>query len=238
MCRATGGGLPWLALGAAARLYPLMLAPLWWRFLDRRARLAGILLSLPIALLLIIPFLDPVALTSYTTVLARFTNFYEFNGGFYYGVKWILDELHLKPSNAIAGSIGTGMQLALLLALWLRSPRDRSTIELAGGALLIVTAQIIFGAKVHIWYFVAPLYLLALLPRHALRGAWLWGALIAPFTYLIYATDAHAERLDVVAIEWGGFALLSIYGAVRGSRSMAGRGNRTPVSDTGTGGRD
>lgn len=205
-----GGGLPGLALGVSTRLYPLMLIPLWWRFLDRRSVLRGIILSLPFALLFI-PLLDPAALESYTTVLARFTNYYEFNGGFYYGVKWLLDELHIKPSNVISGSIAAAAQLLVILAVWLWPVRDRSMRTLAQRALLIITAQIVLGAKVHVWYFVAPLFLLTLIGEHPLRRAWLWVALVAPFTYLIYASDPPAERFDVVAIEWGGFLLIALF---------------------------
>lgn len=220
MMRSAGGGVPGLAIGGILRLYPLALLPLWGRFLGARMWVQGLLLSLPVFLFML-PLLDPAALDNYATVLARFTNYYEFNGGFYYAVKWMADELRLAPSNRIAGAIGTGAQLLIFLMLWLRMPRDRSMPGLAWRALLLVTAQILLGAKVHIWYFVAPLYLLPLVSRHALQRAWLWALLAAPFTYMIYTSDPPRESMTVVAIEWGGFALLAAWDFYRSRHRSA-----------------
>lgn len=217
LMRSAGGGVPGLAIGGVLRLYPLVLLPLWGRFLGVRAWLQGLLLSLPV-LLLLLPLLDPAVLHNYSTVLVRFTNYYEFNGGFYYGVKWIADELRLTPSNRIAGLIATGIQLLIFLVLWFRSPGDRSMPVLAWRTLLLVTAQIVLGAKVHVWYFIAPLYLLPLASHRLLQKAWLWVLLVAPFTYLIYAVNPPLEHMGVLAIEWGGFVLLAIWDILRSRR--------------------
>jgi hypothetical protein len=216
----SGGGIGGVAFGGALRLYPFALIPLWWRFIGRRRMLIGLAASLPV-LLLFVAMLDPRAIENYTTVLGRFTNYYEFNGGFYYAVKGILDHYHIKPSNVIAGAIGTGTQLALLLAVLLWPLRDRTARSLALRALLLTSATIVLGAKVHVWYFVAPLFLLPLVPGSALSRAWRWAALVAPFTYLIYAVDPPRERMEIVAIEWGGFLLLALFDL---RRSRMGRG--------------
>ncbi len=207
----SGGGVPGLALGTALRLHPLLVLPLWWRYLGARRWLPGLALSLPF-LLLFIPLLLPDALGNYLAVLERFTNYYEFNGGFYYGVKWLLDEIHLKPSNTIAGGIGAALQLLCVLLAWVLPVRDRSVRGLAWRALIVITAQIVFGAKVHIWYFAAPLFLLPLAGNDLLRRPWMWAALAAPFTYLMYTLSPPAELMAVVALEWGGFLLLLAYG--------------------------
>ncbi len=200
-------GLVGLALGASMRLFPLLLFPLWMRFLARKEVIVGLLLSVPFILLLAV-FLDPVALDTYSTVLTRFTNYYEFNGGFYYGVKAILDTVHIKPSNVISGSIGTVTLLVGALSVWLWPVRERTTSSLAWRMLIILTLQIILPAKVHIWYFVAPLFVLPLFVKKSLSVAWLWVALIAPWTYLMYAWEPHAERMEVLILEWGGFLAL------------------------------
>lgn len=206
----SGGGMPGLALGAALRLHPLVLLPLWGRYLGARRWLPGLALSLPF-LFLFIPLLLPDALGKYLAVLERFTNYYEFNGGFYYGVKWLLDELHLKPSNRIAGGMGAALQLLCFLLAWFLPVRGRSVRGLAWRALIVITAQIVFGAKVHIWYFAAPLFLLPLAGNDTLRRPWMWAALAAPFTYLMYTVSPPAELMTVVALEWGGFLLFLAY---------------------------
>ncbi len=174
----------------------------------------GMIAGLPF-LLLFGAMLNPEALGNYGAVLARFTNYYEFNGGFYYGVKWVLDHYHLKPSNTIVGAIATCVQCISIAAIVLWPVRDRSVRTLAGRALLLTSVLIITGAKVHVWYFVAPLFLLPLAAGMRLRRAWLWAALIAPVTYAMYAADPPHERMELVAVEWGGFLLLALYGMVR-----------------------
>ncbi len=209
-----GSGLPAIALGVAARLHPASLIPLWWRFLGYRAAARGLVLAVP-ALLLLVPLFEPRAWATYSTVLERFTNFYEFNGGFYNTVKWLLDEWHIKPSNTIAGAVSSGTLAVTLLAIWLWPVRDRGVRALAWRALLAVTVQIVLGPKVHVWYFVAPLVLLPLVSRQTLRAAWLWVAGVAPLTYLYFASQPPGERLDVLIAEWGGFVVLAVYGLVR-----------------------
>ena len=210
MAGSPGGGMAGLLLGGSLRLYPLALLPLWWRFIGWRRMIAG----LPF-LLLFAAMLSPEALENYGTVLARFTNYYEFNGGFYYGAKWVLDYYHLKPSNTIAGAIATCVQCISIIAIVLWPVRDRSVRTLAGRVLLLTSVLIVTGAKVHVWYFVAPLFLLPLVAGTSLRRAWLWAALLAPATYAMYAVDPPRERMELVAVEWGGFLLLALYGAMR-----------------------
>ncbi len=203
-----GKGLPGLSFGVATRLFPLLLLPLWSRFLSKRSLVVGGLLSIPFLLLLYV-FIDPEAFSRYTTVAQRFTNFYEFNGGFYMAVKGLLDELHIKPSNRIAGGITTGLMLLGVAAITLWPLQKKTLSRLLAGVMGIVTLQIALSAKVHIWYFVLPLYLLAFVPDKRFGLAWLWVALIAPLTYLHYSTEPFQERVWVVALEWGGFAVLA-----------------------------
>jgi alpha-1,6-mannosyltransferase len=234
--RSSVGATFGIMFGALARLFTLLLIPLWWRLSGGREREAGVGV-LAVMMLLFLPLIEPRAFESFTSVGVRFTNYYEFNGGFYNAVKWTLDELHLAPSNAIAGAIGVAIQLLLFVTVWWwagKSPEmwrgdsassapapsvdwqsmegeTRSRLRRAATATLaIVTAQMFFGTKVHIWYFVAPLYLSALLPESIFRRAWLWAALVGPFTYLYYAWTPHAERAEVIAIEWGGFLCIVI----------------------------
>lgn len=215
-----GRGLPGLAFGVGTRLFPLLAMPLWLRFVERGRRPIGLLLALPF-LLLLYPLLDPDAFSRYSTVAARFTNFYEFNGGVYFGIKGILDALHFAPSNAIAGGITTGLMLAGIAVVTLWPIRKRTVRALVTRMLAIVTLQIALGAKVHVWYFVVPLYLLSLWPERRLLLPWVWATLIAPLTYLYYVAEPFGEKMWAVALEWGGFALLLCAGyvaAMKGER--------------------
>ena len=206
-----GKGLPGLAFGVVVRLFPILLLPLWARFLRKRQLIAGAILSVPILLLLYV-FLDPEAFQRYSTVAARFTNYYEFNGGFYLGMKGVLDALHIAPSNRIAGGITTAMMLLGVAAITVWPLKRRTISALMVRVMGIVTLQIGLSAKVHIWYFVLPLYLLAFIPDRRFAMAWLWAALIAPMTYLYYALEPHAELIPVVLTEWGGFVVLMVAG--------------------------
>ena len=198
-----------LAFGAITRLFTLLLVPLWWRIMTPRQRRAGAI-ALAVGMVLFLPLLEPRAFASFTSVGIRFTNYYEFNGGFYRALKWLLDELHAAPSNAIAGMVGVVAQGSLFLIVWIaRRWRSDELQSVASGALAIVTAQLFFGTKVHVWYFVAPLFLLVVARGSIFRTAWLWVALVAPFTYLYYGWEPHAERVVVIALEWGGFIAIA-----------------------------
>ena len=218
------GGLVGLGFGIGARLFPLTILPVWLRFLDRRRIVVGGLLALPFILSLAL-FLDSEAFSRYSTVAARFTNFYEFNGGLYHGVKWVLDELSIKPSNRIAGSILTGGMLLGIGAITLWPLRRRTFSALLGRVLGIVTLQIAMTAKVHIWYFVAPLFLLALHDDRRFSLLWYWAALVAPLTYLYYTVDPNAEQAWVLWLEWGGMGVLYLVGEMR-ERSRRKKRNR------------
>ena len=206
-----GGGVAGLGFGVGVRLFPLITLPVWLRFLDRRRAIVGGAIALPLVLTLAL-FLDPEVFNRYATVATRFTNFYEFNGGFYHGVKWLLDELMVKPSNRIAGGITTGLMLLGVVAITLWPIKRRTLSVLLSRVLGIVTLQIALSAKVHIWYFVVPLFLLALRDDRRLSLAWYWVALIAPLTYLYYATEPFQERALALWLEWGGMAFLILLG--------------------------
>ncbi|MGE3800016.1 MAG: hypothetical protein AB7H80_03265 [Candidatus Kapaibacterium sp.] len=210
---AGGGGLAGLGFGIGARLFPLVIFPLWLRFLDRRRAVLGIILALPFILTLAL-FLDPEAFSRYTTVAARFTNYYEFNGGIYRGIKWILDEFHLKPSNQIAGRIVTGAMLLGIATITLWPLKRRTLSALLGRVIGIITLQIALTAKVHIWYFVAPLFLLAVTNNRRFSLLWYWAALVAPLTYLYYAVNPNFEQPWVLWLEWGGMGVLYLVGEV------------------------
>lgn len=203
-----GRGIPWLALGGTLRLYPLALIPIWLPFTGWRHWWRGILLSVPFLALLAV-FLDPIARDTFTTVLARFTNYYEFNGGVYYGVKWLADALSLKPSNRIAGAICTGLMLLCHVGVLVRYRHGGDVAVLASAILALLTAEIALGAKAHVWYFTAPLYVAAALDAGPLRRGWFWLALFAPVTYAMYLVQPITERMEVVAVEWSLFALVT-----------------------------
>lgn len=226
-----GGGIPALALGGALRMYPLALIPLWIPFVGWRAWWRGIGLSTPILLLMLV-FLDPIARDTILTVLSRFTNYYEFNGGVYYGAKHVLDTLGVVGSNRVAGALCVAANVVVHGAVLWRCRRGGDVDRLMAAALVLVTAQIAFGAKAHIWYFAAPLFIATTLDDGALRRGWLWMSWIAPATYAMYLVTPPTERMDVVAVEWLGFVVFAVgqwwRSRVRERNGAPGRGPRQP----------
>ncbi len=208
-----GRGLGGLAFGASVRLFPLLMMPVWYRYLDRRERIIGIVLSIPFMLLLAL-LLDPDIIRRFGEVAVRFTDYYEFNGGAYYAVKSVLDTLHIKPSNVVAGRITTGVLLLGVAVVTLWPIRSREFGSLLARLLVIVTLQIALTAKSHVWYGVAPLALVTLEARGRFRPLWLWLTLVAPLTYLYYASDPPGESLTLLWIEWGGAVVAWVVGEI------------------------
>jgi alpha-1,6-mannosyltransferase len=200
-------GVPWLVAGGLARLHPLALLPLWWRVAGTRRWLAGLLWSLPL-LGLLIPLMEPRALAAFVTVVSRFTNYYEFNGGFYYALKWVADALAVARSNRIAGGIAVAVQLAVILVATLRARGD-DPVRLVSATLVVTFALVALGAKAHVWYFIAPLALVALDPRGPLARAVLWVTFVAPLTYVAYSATPFGESTWVLWLEWGGAAAIT-----------------------------
>lgn len=208
-----GDGLGAVGLGVVTRIFPALIAPVWFRFIEPGRRVKALLWGVPV-LLLLIPLLDPVAFDTYTRVAARFTNYYEFNGGFYYAVKRLLDELRVMPSNTIAGLITTGVLIVGVAMITLRPIRRRTFESLLLRVLGIITLQIALTAKVHVWYVVAPLFLLPLERSRRFAPGWLWMSLVAPMTYLYYAVVPNSEPLWLLWAEWAGLGLLLIFGFI------------------------
>ena len=209
-----GAGAWGLGFGAAVRLFPLLLMPIWSRFLKKGERWIAFATAAPFLLLFLV-FADPEVFERYTTVAGRFTNYYEFNGGVYQGIKYLLDLGHIKPSNEIAGTITTGLLLlgVLLITFW--PLRKRSFESLLSRGLGIITLQIALTAKSHIWYGVAPLYLATLETRPRFRPLWLWLSLTAPLTYLYFTVEPNSEFAFVLWLEWGGGAVIWAATAIR-----------------------
>ena len=220
--RTRGGGIGWLAAGTMFRLYPVVLLPLWSRTLGMRRTIWGLLVSAPLVLLTL-PLLEPGALASMATVVARFTNYYEFNGGFYYGVKWLFDLVGVVPSNRAAGLVSTLAQLLVAAIAFIAARRAMSFDRLVALSLAVTSAVVALGAKSHTWYYVAPLVLVALDPRTPLARAWLWIAMVAPLTYAAYTVTPVRESPVILAIEWGGAVILAI------ATLYAERSNRSAV---------
>src|SRR5690606_5242793 len=109
--------------------------------------------------------------------------------------------------------------LVLVVSIWLRRPRDRSLPTLAWSALLLTSVQILLPAKVHVWYFVAPLFLLTVAGSAPARS-WLWVALLAPVTYVAYTTSTVHEAPVLLWLEWGGFLLLAVGDLRRRKRGL------------------
>lgn len=210
-------GSAWLVAGTAARLYPAVLLPLWWRALGTRRFVRTLVPALPLALFAY-PLIDADALASFATVVSRFTNYYEFNGGFYYAAKWLVDAIGISPSNAIAGGISVCAQLVVVALATRMVARNADIRSLALAALIVTTSSAALGAKAHVWYFAAPLALAALQRHTPLAGFWMWVTLVAPITYVAYTVSPPHEPRLLLAIEWGGgaCALLWVWWRSRG----------------------
>lgn len=212
-----------VGFGTASRIFPALIFPFVFKLFNKKFGLK-ILLGFAAFTLFFLPLFDFNILKNTLLVGVKFTNFFEFNGGIYYAVKFILDELKLKPSNQIAGVILNIILVITLLIKWVKMEQIsgkpgkedfylKKNFNLTAQSFVetifyTTTIQIILLSKVHVWYFVAPTCLSIFSDNQNLKTGWKWLVCFAPLTYFGYTFVPFRENYFLVCLEWFVFFIL------------------------------
>lgn len=186
-----------LALGAAAKLWPLLFLAWIPSHLGLKKSVRYIALVLVLFTATWFPLYTADMLPHFASSLKLYVSYLEFNGPFFEAFRALLGDGPVK---------GTGLLSALtLLALGAFTLFLWKTKRMGWpGAMLWLLAIYLFGAQaVHPWYM---LPLLAFTPLTSWRWPVLWSLLIVP-TYLTYATEPFTQPYWWLPIEYGILAI-------------------------------
>lgn len=189
-----------LACAGWVKLYPFVLLPFLWRRFGWRSVGA----TAAAAVLLALPYAAAEAPGHLLASLDLYVRYFEFNAGFYYGLKSLFRFVTGTDWSKMLGPALRGLFLAYLLGLYYLDgrrawPLRRLFVLAIGGFLLLSTT-------VHPWYLLGILPLVVLAeppPWH-----WYWVALCSMGTYLLYVGGPY---WTFVHVGWTGFLLLGLW---------------------------
>ncbi len=188
-----------LALAGWVKLYPFVLFPLLWRRFGWRAVWPGGVVVLVAAA----PYAAPYVLPHLKASLDLYARLFEFNAGFYYGVKqvfWLFtgEDWSKQIGPAFRILFMGGLPFLYVLDARLKWPLERAFLVTLGFFLVMSTT-------VHPWYLLSLLALAALLARPAWH--WHWLGLFSIGTYLLYVDGPYWL---FVILGWTGWLVLVV----------------------------
>jgi SAM-dependent methyltransferase len=203
-----------LALAAASKGLPILLAPLLFRHqvpaLGIRRTLGAAAPGAVLGALLLAPYL-PELVTAVGASADLYVRLFEFNGGPYLLLKEGLVLLTGEDWGRLLGPALRWVFLGGALLVWIRSPvagRDWFRASVLVFALYLATAT-----TVHPWYLLWGLAYVPFTPL--LRGTWLWASWAAYLTYFTYVDVPHGALAAVFWIGAAAFSLRDIEGPAR-----------------------
>lgn len=185
------------AFSIATKLIPLLLLPLFVRFQAWKKRAWMAFLGSLCLLLLFVPFFKDIGMENYfTTIQLWFKNF-EFNGSFYYLIRWI--GYQIKGYNIIRqwGEISPWIITGMVLIFAFLRPKKKAQ-EVFSAMLFLLTAYYLIASIVHPWY-VIPLVFLSLFTRYSFSLIW---SMLIPISYITYAHPNFQEEYRLIFLEY------------------------------------
>lgn len=181
------------------KLWPVLFIPFLLRQRNWWHTLAFMLTAGLTSSFLYLAFYSPDMLLHVQQSLDLYLRKFEFNGSFYYLIRWL--GFQLKGYNVI-GTIGPAMQgVALLLVAGLGVHwwyKQRPAVQMFPYMMLALTFYLLLATTVHPWY-VTPLVAFSVFTNW--RYAIWWSALI-PLTYIAYNNGSFNENLWLIAVEY------------------------------------
>lgn len=185
------------AFSIATKLIPLLLLPLFVRFQAWKKTAWMAFLGSLCLLLLFVPFFKDIGMENYfATIQLWFKNF-EFNGSFYYLIRWI--GYQIKGYNIIRqwGEISPWIITGMVLIFAFLRPKKKAQ-EVFSAMLFLLTAYYLIASIVHPWY-VIPLVFLSLFTRYSFPLIW---SMLIPISYITYAHPNFQEEYRLIFLEY------------------------------------
>ncbi|MEL6811316.1 MAG: glycosyltransferase 87 family protein [Bacteroidota bacterium] len=192
-------------LSISVKLIPLLLLPLFFKYLVKRDKIGGGMLELSKFYLVTLftvfvtfaPFLSPEFVSNFSDSIALWFQNFEFNASIYYIIRWI--GFQTIGWNIIA-DVGKILPLVVtLLILLLTFFRRNNTLpQLITGMLFAISAYFLLSTTVHPWYIATPL-ILTVFTNYRFPVVW---SLMVMFSYSAYGADGFSENLWLVTLEY------------------------------------
>jgi alpha-1,6-mannosyltransferase len=195
------GGWAGAALAGAGwtKLYPFVFFPFLMIRQGWKTALAGGV----VAVALLVPYWHPAFLANIRSSLDLYVQYFEFNAGFYYGVKKLF---LLATGEDWSKQLGPAFRALFLVSLAAIIVYDaRKMPALSRTLLLTTTVFILFSTTVHPWYLAPVLMLAVLEPRTPWHYHWLASCSIG--TYLLYIEGPYWAFVNLA---WWGWLVIGL----------------------------
>jgi alpha-1,6-mannosyltransferase len=217
-------GIGW-ALATAAKLLPLLLVPLAWRWLSGRRGWRFLAAFAAALLVLFMPLFDPVILHHMASSLGLYFRQFAFNASVFYVLRFSAAGLGWWNFAMNLGSLLGAVTVAGVLLLTARLRRRPDFARLGEFLLAALCLHLLNASTVHPWYVLVP-FAVSLLTRW--RFPTIWTGLVA-LSYSHYAGGGAngAERYALIFLEYGvvaAFFAWEVFAARRVSSGGDGKG--------------
>ena len=173
-----------VALSIAVKLLPLLLLPLFFKYLGLKKSMLFYSLIIGLNIVFFLPFLNPTLLNNYVeTISLWFINF-EFNASIYYVIREV--GYYCKGYNIIhtTGKITPIITIAIILFSALVK-KNKTVDQIAINALMVVTVYLFISTTVHPWY-VINLILLSVFTKYKFPIVWSFTVIVSYYAYSIF----------------------------------------------------
>ena len=178
----------WLGLAIATKLWPLFFVLVLPAALGWSRAMKAAMIALVVFLAGWLPFRTPELIANVGEGLHLYGSFFEFNGGLYELLKWVLPEGWVKGTPLMPAFLVVALFVLFVRQAW-RSPAE--------GMLWAMALFLGFSSTVHPWY-ITPLLVLAVFTPY--RWPFWYAALVVP-TYLTYTVWPWDQPYGYIAAE-------------------------------------
>ncbi len=188
-----------LAVSIHIKLIPLLFLPLFLKYFHWKKTVLFYTVTAIAGVALLLPFYTPQFFEHYSSTVGLWFSNFEFNAGFYNGIKHLTGQLDVKAWKLIKvyGKIVPYVVMVATLALAFTVKRQRlSSLLLA--MLWVLTIYYFLSTTVHPWYII---FLLMLTLFTEYRFPLLWSAVVM-LSYSAYGSDGFDEQLWLLFIEY------------------------------------
>ena len=175
-----------------AKLWPIMLLPLFFRYIGLKKTIQYCLISGVTALAVLFPMV--MQYVNVASSLNLYFQQFEFNGSIYYVLRWLINkDAHFESFSLMRKLLPLATFFGIII-LSIRYKRD----QFFSAMLIAFSIYCLFATTVHPWYL-TPLIMLSVLSNY--RYPILWSLLIY-FTYITYINPSYPENYWVVFGEY------------------------------------